>query len=1065
MVMTVSFAKVRTAGGASNYFTQDNYYSLEQGEATSEWGGKGAEGLGLQGEVKAEIFEKLLNGTLPDGTQVGDPRNRALGSDITFSAPKSVSLLALVTGDKRIVEAHLEAVKTAMAWGEKHLSEARIKTGDTAVPIRTGNLTYALFPHDTSRALDPQLHVHAVTANVTQLPEKFRNPDKANADGTVTKDHGWRAWHNGLFIRNNPVLRTIYHSSLRAGIDKLGYETVGNGKYANFEIDGVNQDSVVGYSKRAAQVNEKANQLGLQSDKARDKITVTTRDDKIKVEDRVQLQADWRGEGEQYGYNGDEIYAAALTRAAEPTNPVARATKTVGRIIADARDNLSEYLRRPNDPLVDKGLSKLALSPAEIRTQYTVASAIRIQSEKEAAFDHAALVKSALELSQRGVTVELVEARIEQLTKRGELVPEKSTRLDGAIDKVTTREAIQTERRILSSIEEGRGEARPLVPVDKAPELLQSLSTRGELGRDQLAAAVAIVSSKDRIVVVQGRAGSGKSTMLQPVAKAEILDAAGHALQSMGKDALLLTVEQRGNAEALAFQNKMVADLRADTGMKASTLHSFIGKYGRHLDEATSPQGFAAAKSELKGRYLLLDEASMVSATQMDRLIRIANLFEVGRLAIIGDQKQLSSIEWGKAFSTIQAAMHRAGERFPHVTENRRQAQGAMQNLADAADRGDLRKAFSALGANIIENGEPTRAAARAWLALSPAERDKTVLLPSGRAGRAEANATIQQGLKAEGTLKGEGIALQVRERADVEKEQMRYGNFWREAQLLEVSNENNQLGLKRGDYRIASINRNGKVALRDAHGKWIKVDPLKLDPAKPGYSLRLANEKTIRIHEGDKLRWTDNDKKRGLSNQTLMEVKKIDRDGVTLKLADGKTMQFDLKDPMLKRIDLAYAINTPMAQGITRERVMGVMQSWERNLSNIRSFLVNFTRQKFEAILFTDDKAKLQEQLKINPGNKTSALESIGVLPVDQLLKDHDPARAGRGSPAQSRPSVELGPGSRETRPTPAADSRREAIETSAKADAKAKEHKPAETTKLAPEEPQLDKSKGMEL
>ena len=67
-------------------------------------------------------------------------------------------------------------------------------------------------------------------------------------------------------------------------------------------------------------------------------------------------------------------------------------------------------------------------------------------------------------------------------------------------------------------------------------------------------------------------------------------------------------------------------------------------------------------------------------------------------------------------------------------------------------------------------------------------------------------------------------------------------------------------------------------------------------------------------------------------------------------QLADGTTRLFKRDDPMLKRVDLAYAINTHMAQGITTERVMAVMQSWERNLSNMRSFLVNFTRQQADA-------------------------------------------------------------------------------------------------------------------
>src|SRR3546814_14207879 len=81
----------------------------------------------------------------------------------------------------------------------------------------------------------------------------------------------------------------------------------------------------------------------------------------------------------------------------------------------------------------------------------------------------------------------------------------------------------------------------------------------------------------------------------------------------------------------------------------------------------------------------------------------------------------------------------------------------------------------------------------------------------------------------------------------------------------------------------------------------------------------------------------------------------------------------------MLKRMDLAYAINTHMAQGITNETVFSVMGARESNLSNARAFLVNHTRQQNDVRLFTDDKTKLVAQLENNRGEKSSAPEAIG--------------------------------------------------------------------------------------
>src|SRR3546814_520108 len=166
----------------------------------------------------------------------------------------------------------------------------------------------------------------------------------------------------------------------------------------------------------------------------------------------------------------------------------------------------------------------------------------------------------------------------------------------------------------------GAGEARPLRSADVAATRLAELAAPRELNHQQLAAAIQIVSSPDRIVLVQGRAGAGKSTMLQPIAKAEAIDAAARMLGAEGKEALLLTADVRGGAKALAFQNKMVADLKADTGLDAMTTHAFIYRNEKFLKGEASPEAFAARKAELAGVYLLLDEGSMISNEQMDKL-------------------------------------------------------------------------------------------------------------------------------------------------------------------------------------------------------------------------------------------------------------------------------------------------------------------------------------------------------------------------------------------------------------------------------------------------------------
>ena len=1082
--MTVSIGKVHSAGGAAAYFASDNYYTAEQSEAASAWAGEGARDLGLSGTVDTATFERILNGELPDGKQVGDAETRDSGRDFTFSMPKSASLLALVSGDKRILAAHMAAVKQTMTWAEKNLAEARVHVDGKDVAVRTGNLVYALFPHDTSRATDPQSHIHAVIANLTRLPERFRNPDQVDQKtGEVTSDDGWRAWHNGAMYRASAVLSSVANAILREKLEGLGYKTEVTGKHGAFEVLGpngerINKEALDGFSKRGNDIKAKAEELGVHSPEGRRAITQRTRDPKMDAGDRSELAERWRAEARDYQYNGDKIFAMALSRSQERSSPIERGILAVSSAIRDSRDRLIDYLRRPDDPLVDSGLSKLTRTPATARTQYATASAIRILSEREAVFKTADVIKTAVDLGEKGVTPDRIERRIAELVEKGEIVPETSQRLDKAVDMITTREAIEQERRILKAMDTGAGEARPLMTADVAAARLAELAAPRELNHQQLAAAIQIVSSPDRIVLVQGRAGAGKSTMLQPIAKAEAIDATARMLSAEGKEALLLTADLKGDAKALAFQNKMVADLKTDTGLEAMTTHAFIFRNEKFLNGEGSAEAFAARKAELAGVYLILDEGSMISNEQMDKLTAIANLMEVGRLAIIGDRKQLNPIDAGKSFSLMQARAIQDQLPVSEVNINMRQKTEEMRLVADLADAGDVRGAIAILGDRVIESEDRIGDAANAWLALSADQREKTTLLPSSRDGRAEANQIIQDGLKAEGTLQGEGRAFNVRETVQLTREEYRYARNWRQAQFLEVGSRDNGLGLAKGDYRIARIFDNGKVDLVDMRGKKHRVEPIKIDPTGKLNRLKLSNEKRIEVHEGERIRWTDSDKRdgRGMLNATIASVEKVTAEGITVKLASGELRELQNGDKMLKRMDLAYAINTHMAQGITNETVFSVMGARETNLSNARAFLVNHTRQQNDVRLFTDDKAKLVAQLESNRGDKSSALESIGELAVEKILsgkgKDFSPELPAdldkpSGSGDLDRKLDLSGLADLDVRGSePKNESKATDLSSPDPSPSKDTGKSPTSPAPAAPrEEPQLDRSKGLEL
>jgi len=955
-----SIASVSSASGAANYFAKDdfkdNYYTADGANELSAWGGAGAEALGLEGDVTKDAFEQILSGVLPSGEGVAQVDNRRNGVDLTFSAPKSVSVMAYVAGDKRVLAANMVAVQKTMAWVEKNLAEGRKDVEGRKVPVPTGKLVYALFQHDTSRALDPQAHVHAVVANLTQMP-----------------DGKWQALHADKIWSNNATIGAIYHSYLRVGLEKLGYQLELKGKHGTFEISGVPKAIVDAFSQRREAILEKAAELGIVSAKGRDGITTNTRDPKLNVDDRDDLLKGWIDKAAALGFDGKTVLAAAAQRAGQSVSDsrLERGFRAVSEAIFSARDLIGGFLR-PHDPLVDSGLARATKSPAVARSQLAVASAVRILSEREAAFDVHRLAKTALDLGLKGVTIDTVEHRIEQLLDNRQLIAGVARAGDKGVHLVTTQEALRTEENILAAVEAGKGAAVPVVPASAAPDRLQAAAER-PLNAGQLAAATLILSSPDRTVTIQGVAGAGKSTMLQAVAR---------VAESEGRDIL-----------GLAFQNKMVADLGEGAGIKSQTIASFVLANERFVTERDTPR-FEDARARLGGIMLAVDETSMVSSNDMLTLHRIVDALGIDKLVLVGDRQQLSSIDAGKSFAMIQAA----GGTMARMDENIRQRTDTLRTVAALANVGKAGEAMKVLGDNVRESESPAETAAEMWLALSPDERAATAVFASGREARAIINQRIQEGLAAEGSVRGEGILLTVYERVNLTREELRYASTYVPGQTLDVGRGGAQdIGLGQGRYDVTRVLPSGKVELSDGRHK-IRFDPQNLSPTEKRDRLELTQKKELHLREGDRLRWTANDKARNLHNAALARVLSVDVGGVTVETAGKQTLTLDLGDAMLSRLDLAYALNMHMAQGVTTDKAITVMDSHERNLSNQRLFNVGVTRVRDELTMIVDDKEKLERQLNLNPGNKTSALETLGRLDIDSARGGAAPAKFDPG-------------------------------------------------------------------
>jgi len=282
----LSIAIVKNSAAAGSYYAEtDNYYA--QDRAPSQWMGDGAQRLGLAGAVDAGDFTRLLDGKMPDGSQIHNAaEGHRAGLDLTFSAPKSVSMQTLIGGDVRLIDAHEAAVARALDYAEG-LAAYRV-TEDRQTRLEpSGNLLVASFRHDLSRETDPQLHTHAVVINATQRP-----------------DGQWRAVEAGELLRQKMLMGALYRSELALEAQKLGYEvrqTHGDGR---FELAHFTDKQIEAFSTRSHAIESALAALGKTREDAsareKEMATLTTRQAKGEV-DRPALRESWRDKSQVLG--------------------------------------------------------------------------------------------------------------------------------------------------------------------------------------------------------------------------------------------------------------------------------------------------------------------------------------------------------------------------------------------------------------------------------------------------------------------------------------------------------------------------------------------------------------------------------------------------------------------------------------------------------------------------------------------------------------------------------------------------------------------------------------------
>ena len=933
----IHVAAVSGGAAAVEYYTADNYYTSDQSLDTSEWLGKGAEALGLSGSVDKDTFAAVIEGKLPNGSEIqGKDGVHRAGDELHFSVSKSVSLMALVGGDKRLIEAFTESAKVALKWAEKNVVEARVWDNElgTAVPERTGNLLVASFLHDVNRNMEPHLHIHGVGINATQ-----------------TADGKWRAVHNPEFYRAQHAMSAVHNAEMRARVEALGYETVPAREAVDgaFEIRGVSREVIEAFSTRRAEVVTEAAKDGRTSARELELAALATRKGKEMDPDMAGQKERWEQTAKRVGFDPKPLIDKALGRSSAEQTVWTRLVAGIRGIGAKGMAIASAMGLTPKDrdPLVPERLGRLEAKA--FAAAQAVASAARELGEREAAFTRNDLIRHSLE-RQGPFTVESIEARIHHLQERGLLIGSGPADRDRML-------TLAMENKVVALALAGKDSVEPIAEqngvVARLQEQARAIGLR-RLNQGQEKAGADILTSKDRVHLVQGGAGVGKSAALAPVAA--------------------IAREEGRSVVAISHVGRIAREFGEKTAAPASTVDGFLARYARVLDGSASAERVAEAREELGGALVMVDEASQIGTDRLARLVDLANRMDVGRLVLAGDIKQLPAIEAGKPFAQLQGQELGRSD----IAENLRAQTPQMQALNRALGDGDIDQAFTELKASTIEvaPGDIPKTAANMWAELPKDQRDNTVLLAAGRAMRSAGNAEAQKALATRGELGANGIRLDVLDRVTITREGARQLKGYHEGRVVAFQTNLPSQNFERGERGEVVDVQDGKVELHMGDGELRTLDPSRLPANLKHDAVTIFERKSIALHEQDRIRWTAKDNERGLANGDIAHVERIDGGNVTIEAGDGKLHVLPRGDPMLERLDLAYAINVHVAQGMTVKDGIIMMSERERALNSTASFLVAVTRIAEHATLVTDNPDRVQRQVETRTGEKTSAMD-----------------------------------------------------------------------------------------
>ena len=538
------------------------------------------------------------------GTGARQRVNRHPGFDLTFSCPKSVSLVAFGHPDQSmragVIDDHEQSVKAALDWFEDHALVTRQTTDGVTREVPVASI-YAMFRHNTSRALDPQLHIHVLLPNLGVRP-----------DGKLV------AIDRHVMSQWKQAVDTVYRLELRARLGERGLTFNPANKNGLADLDGMPRDLILQYSKRRKEI------------------------------ERVLAEKEAAGE---VVTSGDRRHIGAKTRERKLEGREAAESEDIGprlrQELEDSGRDLSFWSKmekqKRTPPVVDRSLSTslvtLLLSEGGAlagRATWSRPDLLRALATVLPCGLYSSQIDDLADLVERDerivplVYVDVDDERAEHGEKGLRLV--RATRKHFEVPsslglRFTSRSLLEGEGRVVEAAQRVR-EVSPREAAAVKAALADAQKTLGFLpSLEQQRLVRHFVTNQHFISCAVGVPGAGKTSAVRLCRE---------AWDKLGVEVI-----------GLSFKAKSAQELKSAAGIKtAMTIDRFLKRYDPK-DKSTWPA---------RGSVIVVDEASEISTTRLVRLVDIAERSDC-RIVLLGDDHQRSSIEAGGLFATLMRSL------------------------------------------------------------------------------------------------------------------------------------------------------------------------------------------------------------------------------------------------------------------------------------------------------------------------------------------------------------------------------------------------------------------------